>query len=111
MLRRKDIRDYSKSHERLLIKRAASMSITIALCKNRQAAKYIAVSENVDTIHKELFRDNGLSNSIIQNNPHGTKTSNGCPLDVYHGDSKPPLDVHEMSRKHRCEPGAQLNEN
>jgi len=41
-----------------------------------------------------------ISTAKITAYPHGTETSNGCPLDVYHGDSKPPLDVHETSRKH-----------
>lgn len=64
---RKDIRDYSKSHERLLIKRAASRTITTALYRNRQVAVKYNALEN-ETIHKELFRDSGLSTSIIQSN-------------------------------------------
>ena len=53
---RKDIRDYSKSHEKLLIKRAALKTITVALHRNRQVTtKCNAVSKNVETVQNELF--------------------------------------------------------
>lgn len=68
--RRKDIRDYSKLHEKRLIKQAASKTITAALRRNRQLrVKCNAVLENVETtVHKELRRDSGLSTLMIQNN-------------------------------------------
>lgn len=59
MLRsRKDIRDYSKSHERLLIKQAALRTITVALRRNRQITrKCNAVFKNVEIVQQELFED------------------------------------------------------
>ncbi|XP_029674444.1 uncharacterized protein LOC115242354 [Formica exsecta] len=83
--RRKDIRDYSKSHERLLIKRAASKTITAELRRNRRVAvKYNTVLENVETIVHKFFRDSGLSTSIIQSNNFDRKQYSLTTLQTTH---------------------------
>lgn len=98
---RKDIRDYSKSHERLLIKRAASKAIIKTLCKNKQVTKKYNVLENVETAHEELFRNNGLSTSIIQNNDIDKEQYTLTTLQTTHAtDSKSSKDIIFLTTKH-----------
>lgn len=67
--RKKDIRDYSKLHERLLIKRAVSKIMSIRQ-KNRQVAvKYDALLEHSgNTVYKDVCRSTGLLTSELKNN-------------------------------------------